>query len=163
MMDSARAIPEDELLLARLASAKLAKMLQGIMSVGTAALELESPADFLTGKDRALLAFIQVLECIGVKPGFGEIVQTLRLDATKLSLLALRFHQHFLDVARWRTLSAPDLCAAADRLLASYAELCQALDAFREHLGVECDCSPQVQQARQALSATLNLCAPLPT
>jgi hypothetical protein len=159
-MHVAHAIPEDELLLARLASAKLAGIVHGMMSVGVAALEAESPADFLAGKDRAMLAFIEVLECIGVKPGFGEIVQTLRRDAGKLSGLALRFHRHFLDVACWRTLSSPNLSAAADRLFASYADLCQALDAFRAHLGVESDCSPQVQKAREAVYATLNLCTP---
>jgi hypothetical protein len=119
-MDIAQALPETELSLARAASAKLDKVLQGMMSVGVASLQLESRTDFFTGENHAPLAFIHVLECVGVKPGFGNALQSLRLAAKQLSRLAARFHQDFLDLCSLRAQQAQDLAGAAERLIGSY-------------------------------------------
>ncbi len=102
-MNLAHAIPEDDLLLARLVSSKLASVLHGIVSVGVAALELDSPADFLTGKDRVVLGFLEVLRCIGVRPGHADKVELLRQHVNQLADLAVQFHSCFLELAHWRT------------------------------------------------------------
>jgi hypothetical protein len=154
-MNVAQVIPPDELLLARLASAKLAKLISGLMSVGVSSLQLESPAGFLANRDKVLLGFIEVLRCIGVKPGNGESQERLRHQADELFDLARQFHQHFIQLAAWRTLSPPQVQATADGLLAKYAALCQALAVFRNLLGEEADPSAGIQQGQEMLAAFL--------
>ena len=65
-MNLTHAIPEVELLLARLTTTKLAKVMHGFLSVGSASLEMASPSDFLTGREKTPLGFLAVLRCIGV-------------------------------------------------------------------------------------------------
>jgi hypothetical protein len=154
-MNLTHAIAPDELLLAQLASAKLAMLIKGLMSVGVGALQLASPGGFFTGRDKVLLAFIEVLRCVGVGPGFGEGFDRLRGQADQLAGLASQFHQHFLELVPWRTLPPRDVRAAADRLFASYAELCQALAAFQALIGVPSDYSDQVQEGRELLGGFL--------
>src|SRR5262245_42979363 len=66
------AVPEDELRLARLTASKLARVLHGLLSVGTGALELERPADFLAGREQTPLGFLEVLRCTGVRAGHAD-------------------------------------------------------------------------------------------
>jgi len=65
-MALSHAIPADDLLLARLAAAKLAKLVRGLFTVGLAALETDRPLDFLHGRERPPLAFVEVLACAGL-------------------------------------------------------------------------------------------------
>jgi hypothetical protein len=154
-MNVTHAIPQDELLLAQLASAKLAKLIKGLMSVGVGSLQLESPLGFLADRNKVLLAFIEVLRCVGVSPMSGERYERLRHQADQLSDLVGRFHHHFVELAAWRTMSPPQVRATAGELVASYAELCQVLAAFRASIGVEADASAQVQQGREMIRGFL--------
>jgi hypothetical protein len=154
-MNLTQVIRQDELLLAQLASAKLAKLISGLMSVGVGSLQLESPVGFLANRDKVLLGFIEVLRCISVKPGNGEGHQRLRRQADRLFDLAGQFHQHFIELAAWRTLSPSQVETTANALVAKYAELLQALAVFRALIGVEADPSAQVQQGHEMMTAFL--------
>src|SRR5947209_8758843 len=101
-MNVSAAVPHDELLLAQLVSAKLARVINGMLSVGLATLELDSPTAFLSGKDKVLLGFIEVLRCVAVKPGNAEAIEVLRRQTHQLSDLAIRFCNLFTELARWR-------------------------------------------------------------
>src|SRR5579883_2675127 len=100
-MDVTQAVPEDELLLARLATTKLANMLGGVMSTGAAALELPGPEAFFAGRDATLLAFVKVLECVGVKPGCDDAYTSLRAKAENLSHLTITFFKQYVDLCKW--------------------------------------------------------------
>jgi hypothetical protein len=161
-MNGTTALTPDELLLAQLASAKLAKLIKGLMSVGVGALQLAAPSDFLAGGDQVLLAFIEVLRCTGVNPKCGEFFYRLRQQTDQLSDRARQFHRHFLELAAWRTMAPPEVRATANRLVANYTDFCHSLAAFRALIGVEADDSDQVQQGRDLISAFLNDCLPVP-
>jgi hypothetical protein len=160
-MNLTNSIAPDELLFGQLASAKLAKLIQGLMSVGMGSLHLPSPGAFLAGRDKTLLAFVEVLRCVGVKPGCGEDCERLRQHAGTLAELTRQFYQDFLQLAAWRDLSPAEVRARADRLVASYTELCQSLAAFRALIGADTDCSGQALQGREMMDAFLkDLLAP---
>jgi hypothetical protein len=154
-MNVTQVIPQDELLLAQLASAKLAKLITGLVSVGVGSLYLETPVGFLANRDKVLLGFIEVLRCVPVKPGNGEIHERLRYQADQLLDLARQFHQHFIQLAAWRTMPPPQVRATADGLVANYAELCQELAVFRALIGAEADPSAQIPQGREMIRAFL--------
>lgn len=145
-MNLASAIPHDDLLLAQLAVAKLAKVMQGIMSVGVASLELDAPADFLAGKDQVLLGFLEVLRCIGLRPGHAGQMELLRRPVDELADLARQFHRAFLALAQWRTLSPEDTRQAARRLTECYAQFFRALEGFAALLGMDVDYAAKAQQ-----------------
>ena len=161
-MNVKSAIMPHELLLAQLASEKLAMLLKGLMSVGVSSLQLDSPGHFLAGQDQRLLAFIEVLRCVGVRPDHPEVFDRLREVGDRLSDLARQFHHHFLELADWRALSPPEVRATAGRLVASYTELCQALATFRGLIGVKAEEVGQVQLGRELISSFLSDCLPLP-
>lgn len=147
------AIPESELILARLTAAKLAKVMHGLMSVGTGSLELDSPADFLAGRQQTPLGFLAVLGCIAVKPGHADKITTLRERVTELSELTTAVHAEFMALAGWRSMSAQDIQTTVDRLGDRYAQFCQRLGAFCALLGEEADYASQAELARSHLNA----------
>jgi hypothetical protein len=147
------ALPPDELLLARLTASKLARVMHGLLSVGTAALEMESPAAFLAGREKAPLGFLEVLRCIGVRPGHADKVELLRERVGELSELGSRCHGLLLELARWRDLAPQEVRAAVDRLGETYAQFCRRLGLFCSLLGVEADYSGQAQQDPALLGA----------
>lgn len=150
-MNLEHALPPDELLLARLTAVKLGKVMHGLMSVGTACLEMESPADFLAGRERTPLGLIEVLSCIGVKPTDVDKIQILRAEADQLAEMTGRFHRYFMELAPWRTMSASDVQTAVARLGDSYAEFCRRLGGFCALLGMDADFSEQGRQDRSML------------
>jgi len=154
-MNLSHFIPRDDLLLAELPSAKLADVLHGIMSVGVACLELKSPTDFLTGKDRVLLGFLEVLRCIGVKPGHADKVELLRQPVDQLADLAVQFHSVFMELGHWRNMPSKDIREVGNRLAMSYAQFFQALGAFCSLLGLKSDYSAKVQQGRDRVDEFL--------
>jgi hypothetical protein len=152
-MDLAHAISEDDLLLAQLTASKLGKVMHGIMSVGVASLEMPSPTDFLSGKDKVLLGFLEVLRTIGLKPGHTDKIEMLRQQVNQLSDLTRRFHNRFLEIARWRTMSSEDIQATVDHLSECYSQLCQSLGAFCSLFGKRSDYSEQARQGIAMLDA----------
>jgi hypothetical protein len=152
-MNLTNALPDDELLLAQLTAAKLAKVMHGMMSVGTASLELESPTDFLAGREKTPLGFLEVLRCIGVKAEYVDQIPLLRQQVHQLTDLASRFHGQFMELARWRNMSPRDVSAAVDRLGDCYTQFCQQLADFCSLLGMDSDYSEQAQQDRMILDA----------
>jgi hypothetical protein len=154
-MNLTHAIAPDELLLAELASAKLAKLIQGLMTVGVGSLKMASPSAFLAGRDRPLLAFVEVLHCVGLRPGCGDEWERLRQHAEQLADLTRQFRQDLLQLAAWRTLSPTEVRARADRLVASYTALRQSLAAFRALIGADTDYSGEIHQGREMIDAFL--------
>lgn len=147
------AIPPDELQLARLAAAKLARVIQGIMSVGVASLELPTPTGFLDGKEKVVLAFLEVLRCVGVKPGHGDTVARLRQPVDQLADVALEFQRNFMALADWRSMRPDDARAIANRVFASYSQFCQLLADFCALIEVELDPSESTAQGRVLIDA----------
>jgi hypothetical protein len=156
-MNLSHAIPQDDLLLARLVCAKLAGIMNGIVSVGVAALELESPADFLAGKDKVVLGFLEVLRSVGVQPGHADKVELLRQHVNQLSELAVLFHRRFMELAQWRVLPPEDVRDAVGRLAAIYTDFFRALGAFSLLLGMDSDYSSKVQQGRRRMDEFLQI------
>jgi hypothetical protein len=154
-MNLSNAIPPDDLVLARLVCSKLAGVMNGIVSVGTATLELESPTDFLVGKDKVILGFLEVLRYVAVKPGHADKVELLRQQVDQLSERAVLFHHHFLELAHWRGMSPENVRAAAGRLTATYTDFFRALGAFCSLLGIDSDYSSKVQQGKRRVDEFL--------
>jgi hypothetical protein len=153
-MNLSDALPADELLLAQLAAGKLAKVMHGLMSVGIASLETDDPAGFLAGRERTPLGFLEVLRCIGVKPGHAEKVEPLRQQVRELIELASNTHGALVELAHWRTMSRSEIQKAVDRAGDGYAQWCQRLGQFCAQLGMEVDYSAQAEQNRVQLTAT---------
>jgi hypothetical protein len=154
-MNLADAIPPDDLLLARLVTSKLASVAHGILSVGVAALELDSPADFLTGKDRVILGFLEVLRCIGVRPGHADKIELLREPVNQLAEQVVEFHSSFLDLARWRTMPSAAILETAERLAVLYTDFLGSLAAFSALLGLDSDFTGRAQQGRNRVDEFL--------
>jgi hypothetical protein len=154
-MNLANAIPEDDLALVRLVCTKLAIVMNGIVSVGVATLELRSPTDFLAGKDNVVLGFLEVLRSVGVKPGHADEVELIRQPVDQLSELAALFHRHFMELARWRDMPAETVRAAAGRLSATYTDFFRALGAFSSLLGMNSDYSGKIQEGRRRVDEFL--------
>jgi hypothetical protein len=152
-MNLTDALPQDELILARLTAAKLAKVLHGWISVGTAALAMETATDFLNGRDKTPLGFLEVIGCIGVKPGHQSKIPFLRDRVRELVDATSQFHRLFLELANWRSLPPLAVQAAVERLGDSYTSLCQRLGDFCSMLGVESDLARQAVQDRSYLVA----------
>lgn len=153
-MNFSNAILADDLLLAKLASAKLMKLVQGLLSVGLGSLELEAPDGFLAGRDKPLLAFIEVLQCIGVKPGHDGI-EILRRRVEELSALAREFYQHLMKLSQWRIIQPEGIQEAADGLLDSYTQFLKALEAYRTLVGAEESYAEQIQHGRLLIAGFL--------
>jgi hypothetical protein len=154
-MNLTHALPQDELLLARLTASKLAKIMHGLLSVGSASLSMESPTDFLTGREKTPFGFLEVLRCIGVYAEHIDVVQLLRQQVDQLSDLTRQFHTLFMELARWRTMSIQDVRALVDRLGDTYSQFCQLLGVFCSQLGMDSDYSDQAQQDRNYLEAVI--------
>jgi hypothetical protein len=154
-MNLADAIPPDDLLLARLVTSKLASVTHGILSVGVAALELDSPTEFLTGKERVILGFLEVLRCIGVRPGHADKIELLRQAVNQLAERGVGFHSRFLELARWRTMPAAAIHETAERLKALYTDFLRSLAAFSALLGQDSDYTGKAQQGRNRVDEFL--------
>src|SRR5204863_338932 len=86
---TARTDDADALVLARLAAAKLAKLVRGWFTVATAALETDRPLAFLAGRERPPLAFIEVLASLA----------HLRHRAEALADSAREIHARLVELA----------------------------------------------------------------
>ncbi len=158
-MNLTDALPQDELLLAQLTASKLAKVMHGLMSVGTASLGMEASRDFLTDRDKTPLGFLEVLACIGVNPGHADKIPLLRERVKELADVTSQFHRSFIELTNWRSMSLQDIKATVERLGDSYTEFCRLLGGFCSLLGMDSDYSEQAQQDRSLLEAffqTLN-------
>jgi hypothetical protein len=156
-MNLADAIPPDDLLLARLVTSKLASVTHGILSVGVAALELDSPNDFLTGKDRVILGFFEVLRSIGVRPGHADKIELLRQAVNQLAERASEFHRRLLELAQWRTMPSAAIHETAERLSALYTDFLHSLAAFSALLGLDSDFSGKAQQGKNRVDEFLRI------
>lgn len=152
-MNLTQAIPQDELLLARLTASKLAKLMHGLLSVGSASLELDSPSDFLAGRERTPLGFLEVLRCTGVNVEHVDKVQLLREQVDQLCELTRQFHGLFMELAHWRTMSVQDTRASVDAVADSYTQFCRRLGDFCSQLGMDADFTAQAQLDRELLDA----------
>jgi hypothetical protein len=159
-MDLTDALPHDELILARLTATKLAKVMHGLLSVGTGSLKLEPSGAFLTGRVKTPLGFLEVLGCIGVKPGHADKIPLLRERVKELADLTSQFYRLFMDLTDWRRLSPQEINTKVDRLGDSYALFCQRLGAFCSMLGMESDFTQQAIQDRNYLRAFFQTVAP---
>src|SRR4051812_29616242 len=144
-MNLTESLPQDELTLARLVASKLAKVMHGLMSVGTASLGMEASKDFLAGRDKTPLGFLEVLGCIGVKPGHADKIPLLRERVRELADVTSQFHQQFIELTNWRQMSPRHINAAVERLGDRYALFCQRLGAFCSMLGLEADFTEQAK------------------
>ncbi len=156
-MNLSDAILPDDLLLARLVTAKLVNVTHGILSVGIAALELDSPTDFLTGKDRVILGFLEVLRCVGVRPRHADKIELLRQAVNKLTERAVEFHGCFLELAQWRTMPAAAIHETAKRLAALYTDFLHSLAALAALLGVDLEYTGNAQQAENRVDDFLQV------
>jgi hypothetical protein len=156
-MSLAEALPQDDLLLARLCLSKMADVTHGILSVGLACLELPSPADFLAGKDKVLLGFVEVLRSLGTKPGHADKVELLRRQADALADRATEFHGLLMRLARWRALSPAETRETARCLAESFARFFQSLATFSSLLGMKTDYSEKVQEGTERLHGFLQV------
>jgi hypothetical protein len=152
-MNLTDALPQDELTLARLTAAKLAKVMHGLVSVGAASLAMETSMDFLTGRDKTPLGFLEVLACVGVRPGHEDKISLLRERVKELADLTSQFHRLFIELTNWRSMPPPDVNATVERLGDSYALFCQRLGDFCSMLGMQADFTQQAIQDRRYLVA----------
>jgi hypothetical protein len=159
-MNLTDALPQNELILARLAAAKLAKVMHGIMSVGTASLGMETSMDFLTNRDKTPLGFLEVLGCIGVRPGHEDKIPLLRERVKELADVTSQFHRLFIELTNWRSMLPADINTAVERLGDSYSLFCQRLGDFCSMLGMESDFTQQVIQDRSYLIAAFRVISP---
>ncbi len=159
-MNLTDALPQDELVLARLTAVKLAKVMHGLLSVGTGSLEMEPAGAFLAGRDKTPLGFLEVLGCIGVKDGNADKIPLLRERVKELADLTREFHRLFMDLTDWRRLSPQEINAKVDRLGDRYTLFCQRLGAFCSMLGMESDFTQQAIQDRNYLRAFFQRVAP---
>lgn len=150
-MTEITALPDDELLLAQLTTAKLSRIVHGLISVGVPALELDAPEEFLSGKDELLLAFIEVLRSLSLRPGPHGRSDAFRKQTRQLRVQALQFHREFLAFAKWRTLSLEQIPFAAQRLGDSYRQFGQSLDDTLVLLGAACPSLARLQEGTQLL------------
>jgi hypothetical protein len=146
-------LPQDELVLARLTVAKLAKVVHGLLSTGTACLALPSPETFLTGREKTPLGFLEVLGCIGVNPGHADKIPMLRERVKELSELVSQSHRELLELAVWRTLSSENIHHIVGQLSDTYTQFCQKLQAFGTMLEMDVNYSKQAQEDVQMLEA----------
>jgi hypothetical protein len=144
-------LPPEELVLARLTTDKLAKVMHGLMSVGTASLELDSPADFLAGREKTPLGFLEVLRCIGVRPGHAGAIELLRERVGELSDGVVRIHAGLVELAGWRSTPPPMVDAEVVRLADDYALFCDRLESFGSLLGMEGTYADQARRDRAGL------------
>lgn len=145
-MDLKEALPPNERMLAQLTVTKLGKVMHGLLSVGTAALEMDSPADFLAGREKTPLGFLEVLHCIGVNHEHVDELPELRERVAELTDLTSQFFRVFTELANWRQMSSPDLKATVDRLCDRYTRFCQRLGLFCSMLGMDNDYTQQATQ-----------------
>jgi hypothetical protein len=152
------AIPSDELLLAKLLVSKLAKVMHGLFSVGLGSVAMEHPTgvDFLNGRDRVSLGFLDVLRCIDVTPGNADKLALLRHHMEKVAEATTHFHCLLTKLAGWRAMTVRDIRAVADRLGESYVDFCRLLGEFSSWLGMETDFRDQALQDRNYLEAVID-------
>jgi hypothetical protein len=135
-------VSDDELLLAGLAARKLAKLLAGMLSVGLSSLHFDPPESFLCGRDRLILAFVEILRHVGVRPG-SESAIALGEHTIRLSRLVDDFFRHLLALAHWRSLTAGELALTADRLGVAYSAALTSLQELLRGLGCPADYSQE--------------------
>lgn len=163
-MDLTEALPHGELVSARLTVLKIAKVMGGLMSVGTASLQLDDRGGFLAGRDKTLLGAIEALRCLGVKAEHAEAIEPLRSRVRELSELASRFHALFMDLTPWRDLPAGEVESTADRLADCYARFCDRLTDLGSRLGIEVEFSITASLGRMFMEDFVRFTetAPLP-
>jgi hypothetical protein len=148
-------ITEDELTLARLAALKLACRLHGLLSVGLASLQLmESPMQFFSGRDKPILAFIEVLRCTAARPG-SETAAELAASVDQMSILSAEFYNCLVRLANWRTLEPGRIHEAGDALLSAYCRLLQTLHRFLQALSVPVDFSQKEHVGQELVSSVM--------
>jgi hypothetical protein len=152
-MDLTDAFPENELRLARLTASKLAKVMHGLMSVGTASLGFDPPSEFLVGREKTPLGFLEVLACIGVNPGHADKIPLLREQIDQLAILVKRFHSLFIELTQWRKMPPQLICTTVESLNDCYSRFCQLLGDFCKILGMDADYSQQAQEDEDLLVA----------
>lgn len=118
---------------------------------------MDSPADFLAGRDKTPLGFLEVLKCIGVKPGHADKIPLLRQKVDELTNLTERFHANFMELSQWRTISPQDVRETVDRLSEMYTAFCILLGAFCTTLGMEEEYSQQADQDKYILDSWYRL------
>ena len=159
-MNLTAAIPDEELLLARLTCSKLARMAQGLTSTGLASFELAPPTEFVAERVKSISAMIEVLRCIGVKPGSGQAAQVLREKADQLAHLADQYFGQFVRLAHWRSMAPADVQELASLTAASCVSLLESLESFSRLLGMEPDFPVEKEQAGRMIEEFFGeLCA----
>jgi hypothetical protein len=146
---------EKELLLGRLLRSKLVMRLHGLISVGLASLESDSPLPFLIGRDKVVNALIEVLGALTVRPGYDAVQQSIVAHAARMARLWNTFYQNFLALGEWRSMSASDIRAIGDRLIASYSEMGQVIHSFQPIIDDESEDSESWQRTREMLFAMI--------
>jgi hypothetical protein len=149
-MSVTQTAPTDNLLLARLTAAKLAKVMHGILSVGTACLETKSLEQFLNGREKLPLALIEVLRSSVGKPDDPKQFEN---EMDRMADLVQRFHSHFAGLSQWREMAPAELRAAFSRLGDCYAEFCNLLGAIGTRLGMDLKLAEQATKDRDYLEA----------
>jgi hypothetical protein len=113
-------IPEDELLLARLAGTKLGKLLGGMLTAGLSSLQLDPPGAFLTGRDRLIRAVVEVVRHTGVRPGAGSALG-LNERTTRLSRHVDDFFNRLRRLIEWRGMTREELQSEGGHLTDAYS------------------------------------------
>ena len=146
-------LPRDELTLAQLTAAKLAKIMHGLMSVGTASLGMETGKDFLKDRDQSPLGFLAVLNCIGVNPNHTNTIAPLRERVSDLEEVTREWHRNFVELTNWREMSAESVQVTVERVGDRYTLFCQQLSEFCSMLGMESDFTQQAMEDKTYLEA----------
>jgi hypothetical protein len=153
-MNAIQAPPNEDLLLAQLVAAKLAKVMHGLMSVGAGSLQTSSAHDFLCGRHKLPLSLIEVFRCIYLGP---NKVDLLRKSVDHLAEITREFHTEFVLLAGWREMTRDEVQATVNRLSQSYAEFCQNLQNLCLHFDVEVDLMVQAHHDIDMLQKSVGL------
>jgi hypothetical protein len=152
-LDLSDALPPDELRLARLTAVKLAKVMFGLMSVGTGSLLFDPPNDFLAGREKTGQGFLEVLGYTGVKAGHSDKQPILWERVQRLSALAERCCRQLIRLNGWRSMTVEQVATLTNQLSDDYAQFCRDLGEFCSLLGPNADFSEQAANVRLMLDS----------
>jgi hypothetical protein len=158
-MNTIADVTDDELALAQLASKKLMELVDGFLSVSLASLFLGDPHSFISGRNKLIVSFIDVVGATGAKPAsaFTRKLQTLTGQLAEQTTL---FYSILVRVAGWRSLGVEEIEADFESLKANYGQITEISDRLFELLGTGAHPEDRRLASRQMIDETMQqLCA----
>jgi hypothetical protein len=149
-------ISTDKLELPRLVCVELPKRIQGIYSVGIGSLMTEDAESFLRPREKNISAFLVVLE-VTAPPGSFTLWNACREKTKHLQQCWEQFFSHFLEMTRWRTLSASKIRSTGEQMGSLYQEMLDTLREISRLLDLDLEIDQSGQIGRELTSGMVDL------